>query len=98
MNKDENFDYDVVRILTGIEYMDGKNVKPITYAYWKNRAAKNDFLWCNCSNCNFIIENYRAISEFGKTNSEYIKVRYKFCPECGAIMFATKELMDNAKM
>lgn len=54
-------------------------------AYWKNRAYRNDFIWAECSNCGFIVENYKAV-KLGKSSSDYVGVKYKFCPICGKEM------------
>jgi hypothetical protein len=55
------------------------------YAFWRHRGAYNDFLWCECSNCGFRIEAYTAVKA-GKSSTDYIDVRYKFCPMCGKEM------------
>lgn len=54
-------------------------------AKWKHRAANNDFLWCECSNCGFRVENYVAVV-CGKSSTDYVDVKYKFCPMCGKPM------------
>ena len=54
-------------------------------ATWKNRAEHNDFIWAECSNCGFKVENYKAVKT-GKSDTEYIEAIYKFCPMCGKPM------------
>jgi hypothetical protein len=55
------------------------------YAYWRHRGAHNDFLWCECSNCGFRVENYKAVV-CGNSSNDYIDVKYKYCPICGKEM------------
>ena len=54
-------------------------------AKWKNRAEYNDFIWAECSNCGFRVENYKAV-KMTKSDREYDEVIYKFCPMCGKPM------------
>ena len=54
-------------------------------AKWKNRAQYNDYLWTECSNCGFRVENYKAV-KMGKSSLEYIDCIWKYCPKCGSEM------------
>jgi predicted nucleic-acid-binding Zn-ribbon protein len=54
-------------------------------AVWQNRAEHNDFLWAECSNCGFTIENYKAVKST-KSSTVYDEVIYKYCPMCGRRM------------
>jgi hypothetical protein len=55
------------------------------HAFWRHRSAYNDFIWCECSNCGFRVEAYKAVvSEDRDTN--YVDVKYKYCPICGKEM------------
>ena len=54
-------------------------------AKWKTRAEYNDFLWVECSNCGFRVENYKAVKQI-KSNRECDEAIYKFCPMCGKSM------------
>lgn len=54
-------------------------------AKWLHRGKYNDFLWCECSNCGFRVENYTAVV-CGKSSTDYVDVKYKFCPMCGKAM------------
>lgn len=53
--------------------------------YWKSRIGANDRKNCECSNCGFIVPLYEAI-KFSEETKDYMDVRYRFCPNCGAIM------------
>ena len=55
------------------------------YAQWKTREAKNDYLWVECSNCGFLVENYKAI-ETGKSSTDVIGYKWHACPKCTAKM------------
>lgn len=54
-------------------------------ARWKNRTEYNDYLWAECSNCGFRIENYKAVVT-GRSSTEYTKPIWKYCPKCGSEM------------
>lgn len=54
-------------------------------ATWKHRGDKNDFLWAECSNCGWRVENYKAV-EIGVSSTDYIGIKYKRCPKCEAKM------------
>jgi NADH pyrophosphatase NudC (nudix superfamily) len=54
-------------------------------AKWLNRANANDFIWVECSNCGFRVENYKAVILDG-SDMKFKDVKYKFCPECGKPM------------
>jgi hypothetical protein len=55
------------------------------YAFWKHRAAYNDYIWVECSNCGFRVENYKAVVLDG-CDTKFKDVKYKFCPICGKEM------------
>ena len=55
------------------------------YAFWCHRGAHNDFLWVECSNCGFHVENYKAVV-FDGSDTKFKDVKYKFCPICGKEM------------
>ena len=59
--------------------------EPVIHGHWMNRSAKNDYIWCECSNCGFMVENYKAVI-LGKSDTDYIGVKYHYCPVCGAKM------------
>lgn len=61
------------------------NNSPRITAKWKNRADKKDYLFAECSNCGYMIEAYTAV-ESGKNSTDYVGVKYRFCPMCGAEM------------
>ena len=55
------------------------------FAYWEHRAKYNDFIWVECSNCGFRVENYKAvIADRGDTG--FSGVKYNYCPICGKPM------------
>lgn len=55
------------------------------YAFWRHRGAHNDFLWVECSNCGFRVENYKAVV-FDGSDTKFKDVKYKYCPICGKEM------------
>ena len=55
------------------------------YAYWLHRARYNDYIWCECSNCGFWVEHYKAVVTQG-CDTNFVDVKYKFCPICGKEM------------
>lgn len=55
------------------------------HAFWRHRGADNDFLWVECSNCGFRVENYKAVV-FDGSDTKFKDVKYKFCPICGKEM------------
>lgn len=62
-------------------------------AYWKTREDKNDYLWVECSNCGFMVENYKAV-ELGCHSTDVIGYKYHSCPICTAKMvLPTKEVV-----
>lgn len=93
--------YHIISVLNAIEGTRGmyeaetkltkdKDTEVPTIGYWRNRGDKKDFLWCECSNCGFMIENYVAVI-MGTSDIDYIGVKYNFCPKCGAKMEAKAE-------
>lgn len=54
-------------------------------AKWKSREGHNDYIHAECSGCGFQVESYDAV-ETGRSSTEYIKAKWKFCPKCGAKM------------
>lgn len=54
-------------------------------AFWRHRAAHNDYIWVECSNCGFRVENYKAVVLDG-CDTKFKDVKYKFCPICGKEM------------
>lgn len=58
---------------------------PENVAFWNSRKEHNDHTWCSCSNCNFTVENYKAVKQ-GISSDDYVGVKWKFCPGCGKRM------------
>ena len=54
-------------------------------AQWKTREKHNDYLWVECSNCGFRVENYRAV-ETGISSTDVIGYKWHACPKCTAKM------------
>ena len=50
-------------------------------AKWKSREEHNDYIHAECSGCGFQVESYDAV-ETGRSSTEYIKAKWKFCPKC----------------
>lgn len=57
----------------------------VNIAYWEPRAYVKDYLWAECSNCNFRVEAYKAVY-VGVSSVDYVATKYKFCPICGKSM------------
>lgn len=54
-------------------------------AQWKTREAQNDYLWVECSNCGYRVENYKAV-ETGRSSTDIVGYRWHACPKCTAKM------------
>ena len=50
--------------------------------YWNTREAHNDYLWVECSECGYRVENYVAVKT-GVSSTDIVEVRWHFCPKCG---------------
>ena len=50
--------------------------------YWNTREAHNDYLWVECSECGYRVENYVAVKT-GISSTDIVEVRWHFCPKCG---------------
>lgn len=50
--------------------------------YWKQAGNRTERA---CSVCGFIVATHDAL-EFDETTGNYTKIRYRFCPHCGAFM------------
>lgn len=66
-----------------------KPVAEENFAYWEHRAKHNDYLWVQCSNCGFRVENYTAVILDG-CDTKFKDVKYRFCPICGKEMRVRK--------
>ena len=55
------------------------------YAYWKTREEHHDYLWVECSNCGFMVENYKAVKT-GRSSIDIIGNKWNGCPICLAKM------------
>lgn len=59
--------------------------KDVERAFWEHMASQGDLSHAKCSNCGFTVETARAV-ETGWSTTEYVSVRYRFCPMCGRAM------------
>ena len=73
------------RIRDNIYDAPAADVAPVVHAHWKTREAKNDYLWVECSNCGFLVENYKAVKT-GRSSTDVIGNKWNGCPCCGARM------------
>ena len=58
-------------------------------AQWKTREARNDYIWVECSNCGFLVENYKAV-ETSRSSIDVIGYKWHACPKCTAKMTISK--------
>lgn len=59
------------------------------YAHWMTGEHKNDYLWVECSNCGFLVENYKALKIGNGIDGPLGKIvgyKYHACPKCTAKM------------
>ena len=63
-------------------------------AEWETRGHKNDFTWVECSNCGFLIENYKAVV-LGNHSTDVVGYKWNACPKCGAMMKFKKEAKEE---
>lgn len=61
------------------------DVAPVVHAHWKTREEYNDYLWVECSNCGFRVENYKAVKT-GMSSTDIIGNKWNACPVCCARM------------
>lgn len=73
------------RLMGGMNLDRCEDYKEELVARWKTREKKNDFLWVECSNCGFIVENYKAVN-LGKSSTDVIGYKWHACPRCTAKM------------
>ena len=61
------------------------DVAPVVHAHWKTREEHNDYLWVECSNCGFRVENYKAVKT-GMSSTDIVGNKWNGCPVCCARM------------
>jgi DNA-directed RNA polymerase subunit RPC12/RpoP len=59
-------------------------------AKWKTREDRNDYSWVECSNCGFIVENYKAV-KCGISDTDIVEYKWHACPKCTAKMILNQE-------
>lgn len=75
------------------DYLIANNVTIPVTAGWKTREARNDYLWVECSNCGFTVENYKAV-ELGRSSIDVVGYKWHACPKCAAKMVFSKEAQE----
>lgn len=60
-------------------------LREVPVAHWKTRVDRNDYSWLECSNCGFLVENYKAC-KLGKSSADIVEYKWKACPICMARM------------
>lgn len=61
------------------------DVVEVKHAHWQTREKYNDYLWVECSNCGFRVENYKAV-KLGKSSTDIVGNKWNGCPICLARM------------
>lgn len=72
-------------IFDDITNIPSADVVKVRHAYWKTREEHNDYLWVECSNCGFMVENYKAVKT-GNSSTDIIGNKWNGCPICLAKM------------
>ena len=67
------------------DYLISSGVTISKTAQWKTREAYNDYIWVECSNCGFRVENYKAV-ETGISSTDIVGYKWHACPKCTARM------------
>lgn len=84
------YQFDIIDAeLSRLEEKDSATMNPD--GYWKTRQAYNDYLWVECSNCGFRVENYNAVKT-GVSSTDIVEIRWHFCPKCG-----NHKVLENKK-
>lgn len=94
--KEPTYQHEGEDFYSGVSAVEGEIACLDTYlldksiaAHWMTREHKNDFLWVECSNCGFLVENYKALKIGDGTNGPLGKIvgyNYHACPKCTAKM------------
>lgn len=71
--------YSVEQLRKVKEILSGQSVEDTEKTgIWKNRKAFYDFIHAECSECGFVIDNYKAVRT-GQSNTDYVGIIYNFC-------------------
>ena len=81
----EDFYNGVCAVDGEIAMLPDADVVEAVHAYWKTREHHNDYLWVECSNCGFRVENYVAV-KLGISSTDVIGNKWNGCPICLAKM------------
>ena len=73
------------KIMKALNEAPAADVAPVVHAYWKTREEYNDYLWVECSNCGFRVENYKAVKT-GMSSTDIVGNKWNACPACCARM------------
>ena len=90
-HEDEDYYSGVAQVAGELVGVPAIELEEPLYAQWKTREAKNDYLWVECSNCGFWVENYKAV-ELGVSSTDVIGYKWHACPKCTAKMIMEKAL------
>ena len=71
--------------ISTIKILPAADVAPVVHAHWKTREEYNDYLWVECSNCGFRVENYKAVKT-GMSSTDIVGNKWNACPACCARM------------
>lgn len=77
----------------GMNLVGCKDYKEELIAQWKTREHRNDYLWVECSNCGFIVENYNAV-KLGISSTDVIGYKWHACPKCTAKMIMSRDVKE----
>ena len=82
---DVNGNCDGMIDFTVVDSISGAGVVPVVHGEWKTREEYNDYLWVECSNCGFRVENYKAVKT-GMSSTDIVGNKWNACPVCCARM------------
>lgn len=82
---DKDFVVGVCTVGSELACLDILELEEPKYAQWKTREYRNDYLWVECSNCGFIVENYNAV-KLGRSSTDVVDYKWHACPKCMAKM------------
>lgn len=84
-HEDEDYHSAVSQVAGELVGLETIELEEPVYAQWKTRERHNDYLWVECSNCGFRVENYKAV-ETGISSTDVTGYKWHACPKCTAKM------------